>query len=841
MEVRENRKIAKFVSGDYQSERVLQDIDGDGWCDIWCSLFQKVETRSKRVDTDGDGFTDYEEMVLMMNPLVKGPLPQKIDAGDQEANKLARIMARPELDPVTSEKAIKAWIAYQEALNRGGLNLKVEEKRMAKSKALVRLSEKLGVSKDATLAEAQRIFKNKRRQGELFRGVNENGRPQIFVTDDENAADTIHADELWPNGGSFLPDLTGTGVGAVGIWDDGGVHSDHIEFDARGLLGESRTEISVEGDFPKGPHATQVAGVLMAAGLDTEVSGVAYEVEISSYGSFDDYAEMTDAANAGMLFSNHSYGPPAGWDGTNARWLGPPYLAGEDPEFGSYTTNSQSIDAIAYFSKNFLSVWSSGNECNHDGAVGTDFDYVVTVDADGDGQLDISTLSHPQDGGDPLPGATKIPDIDGGELLNIPGPGFDTVRSTGCAKNNITVGNIKDAIGGVQSSSEIEIWRSSSRGPTDDGRIKPGLVANGVFVKTTDYFSDNNTTATTIVTGTSASAPGINGSLALLNQLHEESGGGPMLASSWKALLLNTAIDGTNLPSYLGTQAAAANLVGPDYFFGWGACDAEAAAVLLYKNSVSSGQSHLCEHMLFDGSTIEMPVCHDGESPEMRIMICWTDVPYQTAATGNATTEVLDPEVGPADVATLRLVNDLDLVVTAPDGTTTHHPWILDPANPMNAATTGSSTETNFRDNVEQVVITNPQPGNYTIQISHKGTLRKMTLGPNGEYLLSSNAEQAVSICVLGNKDPSPLLPRLRFDRIEETRIGNQPWNRVYLRLDGLLGVRYQVQKSSGLETWFNIDDSFDSSGIDQFVTPVLVPEAEIQHFFRVRAITPND
>lgn len=85
-----------------------------------------------------------------------------------------------------------------------------------------------------------------------------------------------------------------------------------------------------------------------------------------------------------------------------------------------------------------------------------------------------------------------------------------------------------------------------------------------------------------------------------------------------------------------------------------------------------------------------------------------------------------------------------------------------------------------------------------------------MTLGPNGEYLLSSNAEQAVSICVLGNKDPSPLLPRLRFDRIEETRIGNQPWNRVYLKLDGLLGVRYQVQKSSDLETWVDIDNPFD-------------------------------
>ena len=518
-------------------------------------------------------------------------------------------------------------------------------------------------------------------------------------------------------------------------------------------------------------------------------------------------------------------------------------MAGEDPEFGAYTSNSKEIDSITYFAPNFLSVWSSGNECEHDGIVGTDLVYRVLEDANNDGVNDISTLVHPQDSGDPLPGATKIPDLDGGELLNIPGPGFDTIRSTGCAKNNITVGNIKDIPGGVQNSSDIEIWNSSSRGPTDDGRVKPDLVANGEFVQTTDSSSQSNTSATTRVTGTSLSAPCITGTLRLLHQLNEDAGRSPLLASTWKALLLNTAVDATDLPDYIGTQAAAANLIGPDYFYGWGVCDAESAAELLDLNIKSSFENHLCEHMLYDGKTIEIPICYDGQSSEMRVMICWTDVPYQTETIGNVNSEVMDPESGPADIDTIRLINDLDLVVRAPDGTV-HEPWVLDPENPMNAATVGN----NDRDNVEQVIIPTPQDGNYTVCISHKGSLKRMTVAlddplvQDGAFILTDNAEQAVSICITGNKDPNPILPRLRIHNMREVNSGAAiPWYLVDLRFDGFLGVRYQLQVSSDLENWVDQNDPFDAVQQDQTIYPVLIRSSEARNYIRARAISPND
>ena len=36
-------------------ERTIYDADGDGWDDLWCAIFNKIEHRNKTVDTDGDG------------------------------------------------------------------------------------------------------------------------------------------------------------------------------------------------------------------------------------------------------------------------------------------------------------------------------------------------------------------------------------------------------------------------------------------------------------------------------------------------------------------------------------------------------------------------------------------------------------------------------------------------------------------------------------------------------------------------------------------------------------------------------------------------------------------
>ena len=84
---------------------------------------------------------------------------------------------------------------------------------------------------------------------------------------------------------------------------------------------------------------------------------------------------------------------------------------------------------------------------------------------------------------------------------------------------------------------------------------------------------------------------------------------------------------------------------------------------------------------------------------------CWTDI------AGTPTGAVLDP-------TTKMLVNDLDLRITK--DTSTYYPWKLIAASPSNAATNSGDNNT---DNVEKVEVSSPVAGQYTITVTHKGTL----------------------------------------------------------------------------------------------------------------------
>lgn len=209
-------------------------------------------------------------------------------------------------------------------------------------------------------------------------------------------------------------------------------------------------------------------------------------------------------------------------------------------------------------------------------------------------------------------------------LDGVPGPGNDTITSAACAKNIMTVGAAFSFLDEVIDSDDFALRHYSGRGPTDDGRIKPDLVAPSTFQKPSGLFSD--------IGGTSQAAPAVTGTLALLGELNHDAGGAPLLASSWKALLLNTATDGQTLDHHKmtgadahgnplfqrvagfmgpilsglatsGTPPAFTKFEGPDYFFGWGMLNALAASDHLYGSLRSqSGRCHLCEFMLYDPS-----------------------------------------------------------------------------------------------------------------------------------------------------------------------------------------------------------------------------------------------
>lgn len=276
--------------------------------------------------------------------------------------------------------------------------------------------------------------------------------------------------------------------------------------------------------------------------------------------------------------------------------------------------------------------------------------------------------------------------------------GFQSITFNGLAKNVITVGAVNDAVsGGVRFPANGTITSFSSLGPCDDGRIKPDLVANGVDVYSS--VASSNTAYDGTYDGTSMATPNAMGSTILLAQLYaREFSGQRMRASTIKSLLIHTADDRGN--------------PGPDYTYGWGLVNVKAAAdlILAHKNSLAAPK--IIEGTITNAAnTVTHTFTWNGTSP-IRATLCWTD-PAGVAQTA-------------ADSRTPNLRHNLDLKITAPNGTTNYQPYVMPfvgvwtTASMSSAATTGK----NNVDNVEQVYLATPgQSGTYTITVSLDGSL----------------------------------------------------------------------------------------------------------------------
>ena len=556
-------------------------------------------------------------------------------------------------------------VAAQSQINRAKLDRFVTE-RTAQSKRLklevIRRAESMGIPVRKTLKSVAVV--------ELKKFVN--GRPLYYTTDNLNAADTVSADEVWPGGGLGVS-LDGWGQ-VLGIWDGGSVRDTHQELNGR------VTNIDVTG-FNN--HATHVAGTMIGAGVFSRARGMSFAGSLRSYDFNNDEVEMA----AEQLFadpikvSNHSYSFISGWiydffgDGRWV-WFGDVAVSSnEDWIFGFYDQSSRDWDQIAYDSPNYLMVKSVGNDRND---LGSGKHWHLD-----NGTFVLSSDTHPPDGGE---------------------SGYDTIAGgSASAKNILTIGAVEDILGGYGSPGDIVMSSFSGWGPTDDGRIKPDLVANGINLLSSVASSD---TAYANASGTSMSSPNTSGSLGLLYQHAIDLYGADLRASTIKALVLHTADEAGLRP-------------GPDYVYGWGLLNVESAAQLMTDEADSAG-NHIRELNLDNGTTPVINFESDGSRP-FRATIAWTDPPGAP------------PDGSVPDPPDLMLVNDIDIRVVDPDGVI-HYPWILDPANPEMVAAQGD----NFRDTVEQVVIDAPVAGTYTVEISHKG-------------ILDGGIPQPVSLIVSGN------------------------------------------------------------------------------------------
>jgi hypothetical protein len=499
------------------------------------------------------------------------------------------------------------------------------------------------------------------------------------------AAQTTRTTSL-QEGGSLGVTLNGSSNTVrtrLGMWEIGGTYTTHPEFQGRVIQQDNATVTNREGSDVN--HATHVAGTMVAAGLNPLVRGMANGANLRAWDATNDVSEM-GTAGPDLLLSNHSYGTIAGWRLNSSRTTTNKW------EWWGDTTLSAREDHKFGFYDNTARAW----DIIANGAP----NYLI-VKSGGNNHGD----------GGPTAGQAYFLMQHGSRQSTTPRDpqnGYDNITTYSTAKNILTVGAVSAIRNGYNRPQDVVLGGFSSWGPTDDGRIKPDIV--GVGVSVTSSLASTGA-AYGSLSGTSMSTPNVAGSLLLLQEYYGSLNSNRLMrASTLKALVLHTADEAGTSP-------------GPDYQNGWGLLNVERAAQVI-RNTPQTNV--LDERTLAQSSTYSLSVVASGRGP-LVATICWND-PEGTVSTG----------ANRYNDRTIKLVNDLDLRIS--DGTTTTLPWTLDPLSPANPAAPGD----NIRDNVEQVQIANPIPGQtYVLTVSHKSTLR----GGTQDYALVVSGAGGTAYC----------------------------------------------------------------------------------------------
>lgn len=234
-------------------------------------------------------------------------------------------------------------------------------------------------------------------------------------------------------------------------------------------------------------------------------------------------------------------------------------------------------------------------------------------------------------------------------------------------------------------------------GPTDDGRRKPEITAPGVGIQSAD---GNSACNTRMSGGTSMATPAIAGYASITRQYFREGWyptgtkrpeyGFIPSGALIKATLLNGTVDMTGTDDNGGTSLAGY----PTTMEGWGRLLLENALyfqgdpqnLIVWDIRNASG--------LATGESDTYTVDVSTNLQPLKITLAWTEPP----AAANAATPT---------------INNLDLRVTAPDGTTVFL------GNDFNAGQSRvNGTTVDGVNNVEMVLVNAPQAGQYTIRIT---------------------------------------------------------------------------------------------------------------------------
>ncbi len=704
-----------------------------------------------------------------------------------------------------------------------------------------------------------------------------NGQVVRFRNFGATDASVIGVNKIWPgganaatlNGGGITTPPTGT---YIGQFEQFIPYLNHVEFSSPSRV----TDADVLGSFDT--HATSVAGVMIAEGLSSAAKGIAYNAQIIAHSWNDPYGTILSQAAAESRISNHSYGTVFGWDSA-VRTIPVPnqpsiirtvnYFIGdifastaESPYYGLYNSQARQADETAYLQPYQLMTASAGNERGQNEFAGYKSIYIgenpyfvaqagqITLGIQEDVLFNGSnywyfsqgtlSVTSPGTGSEQIvftpnlgQSATSLsgkPGADGGNL------GFDTIpQGLQVAKNVLTVGSVTSA-GGLwfQAQSSTVVGKGTVFGPTDDGRVKPDVMANGVNVNSPKLaivggVPQNNQYETT-GSGTSFSAASVTGGAALLSELQERALNygpkEPLRAATLKGVIIHTATD--------------ISTTGPDYRSGWGTAQIDKAAALIQANYNSSARTYIKEVVIPNSGEVAFTVRAAG-SQQIKVTASWTDpVAQPDPITGLLPDQQAWTETSPGSGTYVEptnsvLNNNIDVRVYPITDNTTNPPtlgtaimpWKLNPASPALAAIRGQ----NDVDNVEQVLTpTSPVAGTYyRVIISQK----------SGTSLIDVDGD--------GNKDAQPLsiiVTGVQTQTENFTITGNSfsfsggnvtatlTWN-------SLVGGYYIIESSTNLTTWTTCSGIFNA--LKESTTAQSDPlPASPSKFYRVRKVSPN-
>lgn len=479
--------------------------------------------------------------------------------------------------------------------------------------------------------------------------------PKLF---NDAAAVIIGADSIW-NSGSLNGEGQTVAVADTGL--DTGVDDESLHDDFKGRIVTIHDRVGDGSADMNSGHGTHVAGSVLGSGSRSngKYKGMAFAAHLV----FQALEHKITQGLAGIPADLKELFQEAYDDGarihTNS-W-GSSLTPWGVPMYGQYTADSRNIDEFVWNHKDMAILFAAGNDGK---------------DQDKDGVVDP-----------------------------------DSLATEACAKNCITVGASENdrSIGGYNPGGDCEAYGEcwpddfpadpiksdglsnnpkgmvafSSRGPTDDQRIKPDVVAPGTNILSVRSSKaretgwgllppdDPNRRYYMYMGGTSMATPLVAGIVALIRQyLQNVRQHGNPSAALLKAVLIHgaTSLAGQYAPPEVGPI--------PDNNQGWGRVNLKGS--ILPDDPVKVEIRDDPTDALGTGDQKEFGFNVVNDSVPLKVTLVWTDYPGEPSAGGG-------------------LVNTLRLSITSPNGET----LLASPAN----------------NNVQQVTVNAPKVGTYKILV----------------------------------------------------------------------------------------------------------------------------